>query len=49
MYYVSINKLTKSHIHSVPKTKQSIGPRINLTFRNVVTELVSKQPKPAVE
>lgn len=39
----------KSHIHSVPKTKQSIGPRINLTFRNVVTELVSKQPKPAVE
>jgi alkylated DNA repair dioxygenase AlkB len=37
----------KSHVHSVPKTKQKMGPRVNLTFRNVVPSLVSKQPKPA--
>ena len=39
----------KSHIHSVPKTKKRIGPRINLTFRNVIPSLVSKQPKPVKE
>ena len=37
----------KSHLHSVPKSTKKIGPRINLTFRNVVPELVYKQPKPA--
>lgn len=24
------------HHHGVPKTKQAVGPRINLTFRRIV-------------
>ena len=39
----------ESHVHSIPKTKKTIGPRINLTFRNVDPKLVHLQPKPAKE
>lgn len=32
-------------VHSVPKTKNKLNPRINLTFRQVKKSLIPKQPK----
>lgn len=40
--FIMQNNCQKDYLHSVPKTKDMLKPRISLTFRNALTEAGSK-------